>query len=263
VYVACATKLNFFDSFSLLFFSIVTHSVNDFCRIVEAKLQNTPHSNGGSAASAPKIYVASTGVPINWADLREKVAGRQRSAKGRPPSANGVSANGSARHVGLHGGATGAGNSSKKNSGAARNPTHSRSSWGSAAAKRRREGGAGDSDSDGEATWAKALKESVYNERAEKAETFKQRRQAEQAALNQRFFETSRKKEEPVLGVDVSAPMLPEDMFPSDDEQSILDKVISISMHVCMYVYTNTHKYTHIYTHKHIHIHMNTQTHTH
>jgi len=255
VYVACATKLNFFDPFFLLFFPIVTHSVNDFCRIVEAKLQNTPHSNGGSAASAPKIYVASTGVPINWADLREKVAGRQRSAGGRPPSANGVSANGSARHVGLHGGATGAGNSSKKNSGAARNPTHSRSSWGSAAAKRRREGGAGDSDSDGEATWAKALKESVYNERAEKAETFKQRRQAEQAALNQRFFETSRKKEEPVLGVDVSAPMLPEDMFPSDDEQSILDKVISISgyinIYACVCMRTHTHTSTHTYSHIH------------
>jgi hypothetical protein len=73
--------------------------------------------------------------------------------------------------------------------------------------------------------WAKALKASEYLERLEKQETYKQRRQAEQAALNQRFFEPSRKREEPVLGVDISLPLLPEGMFSSRDESSLLEKV--------------------------------------
>ena len=72
--------------------------------------------------------------------------------------------------------------------------------------------------------WAKAQKQCEYLERHEKQETYKQRRMIEQAALNQRFFENSKKREEPVLGVDISAPLLPEGMFMAHDETSLLEK---------------------------------------
>ncbi len=103
-----------------------------------------------------------------------------------------------------------------------------------------------DSDSDGEVAWAKARKQSEYLEGVEKQalkfacvtrtslqiltrqkalqETYKQRRSAEQAALNQRFFETRHKKEEPILGVDINAPLLHESMFACAEELSVLER---------------------------------------
>jgi hypothetical protein len=203
-------------------------SVRDFCLIAGIKpnpLQRTD-ANGDRAASVPSAFAeqlisAGSGAPVDWNKLERETRLRVHMPSGHSGSANGSRHGGHPSSSG--GGETGGG--SRRSSGAARSAVHARGAGGSASTKRRRDGGGNDSDSDGETTWAKALKQSEYLERLEKTETFKQRRMAEQAALNQRFFVTSRKKEEPVLGVDVNAPLLPEGMFSALDDVSVLEKV--------------------------------------
>lgn len=201
--------------------------MKDFCLIARAKPNSAQrtHANGDRAASAPsdsafQLISAESGAPVDWNQLE-----RERLLRLHTPSGC-ASATGS-RHSGhpssFGGGEMGGG--SRRSNGAARSAVHPRGAGGSASTKRRRDGGGNDSDSDGETTWAKALKQCEYLERLEKTETFKQRRMAEQAALNQRFFESSRKKEEPVLGVDVNAPLLPEGMFSASGDASLLEKV--------------------------------------
>ena len=202
--------------------------MRDFCLIAGSKPSPSPRAdaNGDRAASVPSAFAeqlisAGSGAPVDWYKLERETRLHVHMPSGHSGSVNGSRHGGHPSSSG--GGETGGG--SRRSSGAARSAVHARGAGGSASTKRRRDGGGNDSDSDGETTWAKALKQSEYLERLEKTETFKQRRMAEQAALNQRFFVTSRKKEEPVLGVDVSAPLLPEGMFSALDDVSVLEKV--------------------------------------
>ena len=192
---------------------VADYSVKDFCQIAGPKSSQTLHNGASSTAEsyATRIISFTSGTPVNWAEL-EKAAGRLRPTQ---PAAMLKELSG---HRGGEGGVGG-----RKSSGTAR-PSASKSFGASAASKRRRDGGESDSGSDDEMMWAKAQKQCEYLERHEKQETYKQRRMIEQAALNQRFFENSKKREEPVLGVDISAPLLPEGMFMAHDETSLLEK---------------------------------------
>ncbi|MGB1597835.1 MAG: hypothetical protein ACPIOQ_34085, partial [Promethearchaeia archaeon] len=191
---------------------VADYSVKDFCQIAGPKSSQTLHNGASSTAEsyATRIISLTSGTPVNWAEL-EKAAGRLRPTQ---PAAMLKELSG---HRGGEGGVGG-----RKSSGTAR-PSASKSFGASAASKRRRDGGESDSGSDDEMMWAKAQKQCEYLERHERQETYKQR-MIEQAALNQRFFENSKKREEPVLGVDISAPLLPEGMFMAHDETSLLEK---------------------------------------
>lgn len=205
--------------------------MNDFCQIAGAPVQNTEHEGASSASLScanheAQVISASTGKPLDWREL-EKAAGLQRA----------LTPSGSNRQGGLQtvGGGVENGWGSRRSSGGTRGLLHARHSSGGASAKRRRDGGAGsDTDSDGETAWTKALKQAEYLERVEKQETYKQRRMAEQAALNERFFETKKKREEPVLGVDVNAPLLPDGWFSDDDEDPLMEKVSARMSHCCV-----------------------------